>query len=150
MITEVIQESVAEFADNSLSKQQTWDMTKVALRDHTVLYCKLRSEITSLESKLKTLNEMNNTNLQTDIDEIEQRLNTLYEYSAKGAHVRSRAAWTENGKQNNNFVLGLEKSRLTNKTMCQLKDKTGNLLTDQSEILQAQADYYTDMYASKT
>ena len=49
--------------------------------------------------------------LENEIDIIESELENLYASEAKGAQVRSRVKWIEEGEKNTKFFLGLEKSR---------------------------------------
>ena len=41
--------------------------------------------------------------------DLESQLSNLYDKKTKGAQIRSRAKWVQEGEKNKNFFLGLEK-----------------------------------------
>lgn len=64
----------------------------------------IENEIIEIES-LPYL-EINMNKKQT----LERQLSDVYDRRAKGAQIRSRAKWTNEGEKNTKFFLGLEKS----------------------------------------
>ena len=133
-----------------------WDVFKVEVRDLTIEFCRKQSrekqnELNLLENKLKRL--------QTDIDngliynvkekeDIEKKIETIYNEKANGAKIRSRAKWLEEGEKNNRFFLGLEKARQTRKSITSLKDKNGTIIHDNTQILEMQREYYENLYTA--
>ena len=47
--------------------------------------------------------------------------NTIAEYRTKGAIIRSRTRWHENGEKNNTYFLNMEKDNIVNDTFQSLK-----------------------------
>ena len=138
-----------------------WDLFKTEVRDYTIAFCKRKAqnnvkEINILENKLKKLNECINLKCQEDviayfddeINKLENKLSNLYEAKTKGAQIRSRIKWVEEGEKNTKFFLGLEKSRQTKKTITALKDKDGEIHRDPTKILQLEREFYQDIYKS--
>ena len=138
-----------------------WDLFKIEVREHTVAYCKRnanknKSEIHILENKIKKLNENINRNCKDDVikhfqEELiynECKLRKIYEIKSKGAQIRSRIKWVEEGEKNTKFFLGLEKARQTRKTITALKDDKGVIHTESSKILQIEKDFYQNIYNS--
>ena len=86
-----------------------WDNFKIEVRDLTINHCKAlakqnKNEINLLETKLKQLYEKEDENInKTDenanmkIVKIENKLEKLYVKKAKGAQIRSRVKWIEQG-----------------------------------------------------
>ena len=83
------------------------------------------------------------------INQIENQLEKHYEYKAKGAQLRSKQDWVEKGEKNTAYFLGLEKNKQTKKTIIKLKDDQGNIVTDQSKILQIEKDFYEKLYSKE-
>ena len=78
---------------------------------------------------------------------IKKELDSLYFSSAKGAQVRSRAYYVEEGEKSTKYFLGLEKKRQKCNTINVLKCKDKTLTTDEG-ILKAAADFYDELYRS--
>lgn len=78
--------------------------------------------------------------LQTKLDE-------LYIHKAKGAYIRSRAKWIEDGERNSSYFCRLEKTR-------QVKNNIGTLLIDNKECSDPEAiakeiySFYNNLYSS--
>ena len=69
----------------------------------------IRNRCTFLENTLQTLHQIQdenmdiNENLKTEIMNAERELDSIYEYRAKGAQIRARAEWIEQGEKILNF-----------------------------------------------
>jgi hypothetical protein len=113
----------------------------------------ITSELHIQETKLKDLREKACTvseNIEQDIEDVEEQINKIYDYKAKGAQIRSRAEWIEKGEKNNKYFLCLEKQKQTKKAITQIRDDLGNITTNQTEILQTEVAYYKKLYSSQT
>ena len=138
-----------------------WDLFKTEVRDHTIAFCKRKAQnnvkdIHILENKLKKLNKGINkkckiddiNSLKEEINIIEEKLGKLYDSKTKGAQIRSRIKWVEEGEKNTKFFLGLEKARQTRKTITALRDKEGVIHTHPTEILNIEKEFYEEIYKS--
>ena len=78
-----------------------WDVLKIEIRDHTIMYCKNKSKLNrqerrslqkELNAKLAKRDSMNvkDKNLNDHINLSEIKLETIYKEKAKGAQVRAR------------------------------------------------------------
>ena len=132
------------------------DMLKLEIKNFSIQYCKNRARKSKnvtrkLENELKNLKlkySGNESNIIADkIMEIEKEIERYYEYTAKGAQIRSRQEWVEKGERNNSYFLGLEKNNQRKKTILNLKDEKGNIVKDQREILQVEKRYYEKLYS---
>ena len=72
-------------------------------------------------------------------------MSKLYSDKVKGAQIRSRIKWVEEGEKNTKFFLGLEKARQTRKNITALKDNKGELIKDQSKILELERILYSTL-----
>ena len=86
-----------------------WDIFKSEIRDETIIFCKQvaterKNQIHLLENNLKKLSESKNSdNKQKEIEIIEENLEKLYISKTKGAQIRSRVKWIEEGEKIQNF-----------------------------------------------
>ncbi|VDI81458.1 blast:Transposon TX1 uncharacterized 149 kDa protein [Mytilus galloprovincialis] len=144
--------------DTTTDVHLLWDAIKLDIKLFTINYCKSRAynknnEIKQMEKKLTLLTEKYQKNENNDIlqkiNQIENQLETHYEYKAKGAQLRSKQDWVEKGEKNTAYFLGLEKNKQTKKTIIKLKDDQGNIVTDQSEILQIEKKFYEKLYSKE-
>ena len=87
-----------------------WDLFKAEVRDLTQMFCKrkakqTKNDITLLENELSELHQKqnnstdNNITLDDKIQDIESKLESLYSKKIKGAQVRSRIKWIEEGEK---------------------------------------------------
>ena len=77
-------------------------------------------------------------------------MSKLYSDKVKGAQIRSRIKWVEEGeKKPTKFFLGLEKARQARKNITALKDNKGKLIKEQSKILELEREYYITLYETK-
>ena len=90
------------------------------------------------------------------LQEVEQsrvkkkELENIIEYKTKGAIIRSKARWYNEGEKNNKYFLNLENRHCKKKTIMQIKAKDGASLTNDSDILRESNYFYSDLYATKS
>lgn len=65
----------------------------------------------------------------------------------RGAQLRSKIKWVEEGERNTKFFLTLEKIRAKQKIMTQLEIEQ-NVITDQTEIIKHQVLFYKKLYSN--
>ena len=102
-----------------------------------------RSKVTVLEDKLRNgiyKDEYERKSIKNELD-------ALYVMNAKGAQIRSRARYVEEGEKSTAFFLGLEKHRQKDNTLKVIKYKN-ETYADTQGILDAVADFYDDLYKS--
>ena len=69
----------------------------------------------------------------------------------KGAIIRSKARWYNEGEKNNKNSLGLENRYCKKKkTIMQIKAKDGANLTNDSDILRECNSFYSHLYTTKS
>ena len=144
----------------NLTSHNTWEKIKLDIREVTQSFSKrkakqVKSRCTLLENRLTSLHQLQdktteiNENIKNEIINAETELDSIYENRAKGAQIRARAEWVEQGEKNTKFFLGLEKSRQRKKNIRKLTTTDGQTLTESTDILNEQVSFYSRLYSSK-
>ena len=63
--------------------------------------------------------------------------------------MRSRANWVENGEKNTRYFINLEKINQRQKTITKLQTDSGNIITNNKDILLAEKKYFENIYSSR-
>ena len=79
---------------------------------------------------------------------LENELNRLIDNKAKGAQIRSRANWIEQGETNSSYFLRLESQRQTCNTIKSLKCEGDTVVTSNDDIIGTMCDFYETLYTS--
>ena len=142
---------------NEKSDVMKWEILKIKCREFAQKYGKGKNknkiEKVDLERKLafleSTLDKQNDNTVKEEYVRIQEKLEKLYKYECKGAGIRSRVKWMEDGEKNTNYFLSLEKKNGEKKLITQLKirDKK-KVVTDQQHILREVKRFYEELYRS--
>ena len=109
-----------------------------------------------LESKLNKdyieLHELMGTgNLNPNIIEqfsvTKRELEAIECHRARGAILRSKVRWTEEGEKNTSYFLRLEKQNYCNKLITQLKIND-DIISDEKQILEEERSFYANLYSN--
>ena len=68
----------------------------------------------------------------------------------KGAIIRSKALWHEQGERSTRYFYNLQKRNQNRKTVTKLKVGSDKYTSDQFEILEEEKRFYETLYRSKT
>ncbi len=156
-INQLIDDTVETYGD-TLSKQCLWDFCKKQVKDFTLVYSKSkaamrRDEIGDIKCKLEDASnrlstEPDNQPLINHVTKLKCQLDAMHISSTRGAEIRSKALWAQQGEKSNKFFLTLEKIRGKQKTMTSLRTEN-TVLTDQKDIMQEQVRFYKELYKKK-
>ena len=102
-----------------------WDLIKMEIRGFTVKYSKNKSrerKSTFLQNRINELfkraeAEPNNKHIICEIQSIRLRLKKIMQHKTKGAILRSKVRWYENGERNTRYFYNLEKRNYEKKTI---------------------------------
>jgi exodeoxyribonuclease-3 len=168
ILKEQIQNTIQETAEenNGTDESLLWDLLKCKIRGTCIKRAitikrekkckqeKLTGELTKQEENIQhgiinkidaeTLRELERVKNNTQV-----QLDELIAERTRGAALRSRVDWHEEGDKASKLFLNLEKSRANKKTIRKLKDKTGKIVTNNKEILELEANFYTELFTSK-
>ena len=137
-----------------------WDLIKMEIKGFTVKYSKNKSRErksteTIHQNRINDLfkraeAEPNNKYLICEIQNIRPRLKRIMQYKTKGAILRSKVRWYEDGERSTRYFYNLEKRNHEKKTIAKLKRSNGTVTSDQFENLREQMEYYKALYTSAT
>lgn len=131
-----------------------WEFLKYKLREYSITYGinlkekRQKKEIQLIQEIIKCCCKSILTDEDKDkLINLHSLLDELYIRKAKGAYVRSRAKWMEEGEKNSSYFCNLEKRR-------QERNVEGNLLINQKECYDNNTtvnevfQFYSNLYAS--
>ena len=154
----VISERYASLEDKRLK----WELIKMELRGLTIPYAKRkarkgREKETKIQKRMEELDNLisnpANTNhitcqLKAEYITLKEDLCLIYENKAKGAIIRSKTKWIEQGEKPTKYFFNLEKRNYNRKVIRSLKKSDGESITDELEILKEIELYYRNLYSS--
>ena len=125
---------------------------KIKIKEYSITYCtkknKLKKNILheiekKIELKEQEFIESNyNQNKKRERDELINELQNMVEDQKKGAKIRSRAKWIEDGEKCTKYFFNLERKHNVSNTIRQLKKDDGNLTSTNAEILDEQYNFF--------
>ena len=80
---------------------------------------------------------------------IEKELDKLHDTMPKGAQIRSKAQWINEGERNTKFFLGLEKKTQSSNTIKSSKISDGQYVHSNDGIFNEVCNFYESLYKSK-
>ena len=137
------------------------EMIKLEIRATSIKYSKtkmkgmrkiedtIESEITSLERRLESDSGNNKVALAEQLKIKKKELESVIECKTKGAIIRSKTRWYNEGEKNSKYFLNLENRHCTRKTIVQIKGNNGSYLTKASDILEGCNSFYGSVYTSR-
>ena len=142
------------------TKSSFWDFLKMKMRSFAITYSKKKSKkrrlsIEQLENEIKALERElllspNRDKIIKDINYKKGQLKKLYNVSMEGLKVRSRADWYEEGEQNKEYFEQLLKSNKKKTIIQELRNEKGEVIKENSAILQIIKRFYENLYAENT
>ena len=133
-----------------------WELCKIKLKEVSISYSKrkqqnkrdktrkLQQKLTQVESKIAT--DTQNTELRAELIRLKTELELHNLAHAQGAQIRSRTKLVEDGEKNTAYFLRLEKTNASNNTITSIKTEDGITLTNQSDVLAQQVQFYSQLY----
>lgn len=137
-------------------KRLVWDVTKCEIRAETISYACYKSKSRKqMENELiKRLKELEillaenySESVQAEYSVVSSELNNILSIKTKGAVLRSKSKWVEEGGKNTSYFLKLEKRNQKLKCITKLCTEGGQIITEQEDILQEEQTYYKRLYS---
>lgn len=149
--------------DKSVSASLLWEMIKLKVREQTLRYAKTKKakmlrEEEELEKKINMLQRQIDTGcnnayeklaINIQLEQKTKELEKIIEYKTKGAIVRAKCRWYNEGEKNSKYFLSLEKRHYKNGVISQLKLGENEFASSDKEILSECETFYRDIYSSK-
>lgn len=155
MVTQCIENIVNE--NNDANPQILWETIKCVIRGDTIRYSVKKAQDrnkmqTNLEKDISRLEELYSKTCDHEVlvslNTKKRDLETLYGYKAKGAIIRSRARWVDDGEKNTSYFFNLEKRHYSKRCISKLQKENGEIITGSDAILEEEVKFYSDLYTS--
>ena len=137
--------------------RSVWDWVKYNIKKYSRKYAMNKSKQSKAEEELvskafhdahlifqKNPSQENLVNLNS----LKERIDKLYQKKVEGIIVRSRAPWHEHGEKNSKYFFNLEKRNHIKKHIRKLR-MSGVIITDPFEIVEAEKNFYENLYKSR-
>jgi len=133
-----------------------WDVGKIRLRELSIKFSKQvaresRQARQDLASELLELKRQQDSGLNPSLQrirEVEEALRTLEIETARGALIRSRAKWVEEGETSSSYFLRMEKSNGLRRHITAIRDLSDQTRTTTPEILDAWREFYQNLFTA--
>ena len=142
--------------DYMQDKGLIWELIKLHVRSYTIQYTsRKKKEMNEYEKKLnyeynKLHDLINSGNQNQDIMDqfsiTKSELEKIECHRARGAMLRSKVQWIEDGEKNTSYFLRLERQNYCNKLITQL-NVDDEIITDKKQILMAEKAFYEKLYS---
>ena len=139
-----------------LNPHLVWEMVKTNIIETTQQYSKYKARDTRLEqsrarTKLAELEDLyaiypNDHNLADQIYKLRNQIEVAEVSRAKGAQIRARVKFVEDGELNTDFFLGMEKTLSESSTIKQLTLPSGILTKNEHEVLDEISSKFEERY----
>ena len=107
----------------------------------------LQIEASIKQAEETLISDPSASNLE-DLEKLNNKYDSHFDCIAKGAIVRSRATWYEQGEKSNKYFLGLESNRGKKSCIRRMFNSKGSLFSSQKNIMAEIKNFYCDLYAS--
>ena len=143
-IKSTLAQTASEYeSDEEVDEVLLWEMIKLEMREASMKYSKvkikaMKNEEANIESALAALERRleqavaNKDALEEQIRCKKNELENIIQYKTKGAIIRSKARWYNEGEKNSKYFLNLENRHCKRKTITQIKTRNGSYATKRS------------------
>ena len=145
--------------NSSSNPHLQWEILKYEVRKYSIKYSKEQSNRKKIDKRnhekiVQTFESNPNESMQQEEYEHSKAwLETWYSESTKGAILRSKAEWYENGEKSTKYFLNLEKNNSIKNTIRKLYVKDGsqtNLIENEAQILKHSKTFYENLFTRKS
>lgn len=147
---------IAEALEENLENPNTaWEWTKYKVREFCISYVVKRNReqkamVSTLEKRLQYLLDSHNLSDSSDVvaevQSIRRELAEILQEKANKTIFKAKAHWTQLGEKPSSYFLGLEKRVSKNKCITSMKNGEGHILTNPSDILAYERQYFSEIY----
>ncbi|KAL9982000.1 hypothetical protein ACROYT_G010777 [Oculina patagonica] len=163
-IKATIKETLDEYSeDNSVRPTLLWEMVKLKVREKSLLYAKtkkkqtkereidLEQSIAKLEEEAdkRNLDDVQTSHIEEEIDKQKRELEKIIEERTKGAILRSKTKWYNEGEKNTKYFLNLEKRHYKQSAISQIKISENQFVTSNEEIGNECVSFFKSLYESR-
>ena len=139
-----------------VSLQRWWDLGKEKIKGIIIRHCALkasdgskhRSLLINLASHLKSKIDMGQTSLLDVFEAVQARVAAIDTVAARGAQVRSRIRWAEEGESSSRYFLRLERKRGTENWIPAMKNPDGLIASSITDISDSWVSFYANLFTA--
>ena len=159
LIKDTIRDFKENHKDSSCNNNILWDTLKCCITGVCIEYSSrkkkernnekktLLSDIDNIRTQLSTVPPSDDNPLYSRLEDLEDKLNKIYDFETKGLITRSRVRWLEEGEKSSKYFCNLENRSWQKKNISRLEDTEGNLITNPAEILKNIQAFYDNLYS---
>ena len=133
-----------------------WDVGKSKIKGLTISYCVRRSQrrkqtrslLSRLAGHLKERLDAGMVSCLGPYQAVLGRLAKLDMEAAKGAQVRSRVKWVEEGEVSSAFFCRLEKKKSMDRWVSALRLPDDSIISDPADLCSSFSDFYSSLYSA--
>ncbi len=156
MISDVMEETKQETI--GICYRKTWDLCKKRIKEASIEYSTnlarlkrfdfevLQKEVNDLD---RVLAEDKSPENLAKLNAAKERLDMFCTERARGAQIRSRVQWYEDGERNTKYFLNMERKRVSDNNVSKLTLPNGTQVSNPTEILQEEVRFYRHLYSSR-
>ena len=141
-----------------------WDVIKFKVKDYCIRHgirkkkehvkdkADLESQLNSIKSEISNLNSDNNLRLNelySELNTVQEKLNSIHSSEIQGIITRAKAQWVEEGERSTRYFLGLEKFKQQKKSISKLRNDQGEFIMEQDSISRHVVDFYQGLFSSR-
>ena len=104
-----------------------------------------RSKLREIEEKIDQHKKAN-----ADFHQLQKEYEDIFSNKAKGAQIRSRTKWWEEGEKSSKYFFGLEKRNAKEKGWHKIYGEKGEVITGIAGIQKRQVEFYKGLYKSQS
>ena len=158
---EYMNNQIDEFlaTDNEENPVDKWELLKIKIKENAIQYSKTkavykRNRIASLYSELNDYDtslakDPHDVVTQNKRECLKLKIEIEEQDILRGAQVRSKEKWIEEGEKNTKFFLNLEKNRASSRLFHSIELDNGERVTSQFDILNEQKRYHKEIYSKE-
>ncbi len=141
--------------DSELDPISKWELFKHKVRDFSIHFSKspennLKLNLKKLERDIEIMENLPSSQMNmVKKKSLERDADLLYDKIAKGAQIRSKTNWLNEGERNTKFFLNLENKTQNNNTVKFIRNSNGQYVENNSEMFHEMCTYYEKLYKSK-
>lgn len=138
-------------------KVHAWELLKVNIKSTTIAYCMNKARTNKIEEntliqeleKFTSMAAINpdNANIINELERVRLKMATFELSRARGAQIRSRTKWIQEGEKNTKYFLGLEKHRSENNIIYSLDDENSNI--DECKLVEQIKLHFQKLYKAE-
>lgn len=134
-----------------------WETIKLNIRGETIKYSSWKKKertkrMKDLESEITRLEQSEFANAEETLKFLEDKkseLDKLIHFKTKGAMIRSRARYYEEGEKNSKYFFDLEKRNSGKKDIHKLIKNDNSVITNLQMIMEEENSFYKNLYESE-